>query len=70
MAGHGLEMDDLDVFVAHDSDKHEGKNGGTEFTSMGNEPAEEKIDDILPEEEHGIQMAAEMSEESLIDFFA
>jgi flagellar hook-length control protein FliK len=70
LAGHGLEMDDLDVFVAHDSDKHEGRNGDTEFTSMENGPAEEMIDDILPDEEHVIQMAAGMSEENLIDFFA
>jgi hypothetical protein len=70
LAGHGLEMDDLDVFVAHDSDKHEGRNAGTEFTSMENGSAEENIDDILPNEENGAQMAAEISEESLIDFFA
>ena len=70
LAGHGLEMDDLDVFVAHDSDKHEGRNGDTEFTSMKNGLAEEKIDDILPDEKHVIQMAVEMSEENLIDFFA
>ena len=70
LAGHGLEMDDLDVFVAHDSDKHEGRNGDTEFTSMENGPAEEKIDDILSDEEHVTQIAVGMSEENLIDFFA
>jgi flagellar hook-length control protein FliK len=70
LAGHGLEMDDLDVFVAHDSDKHEGRNSGAELSSMNNGTAEENIDDILPDEEHGIQMSAELSEKSLIDFFA
>ena len=69
LAGHGLEMDDLDVFVAHDSDKHEGRSGDTELTNMENALKEEKIGDILPDEEHVIQLAAEMSEKNLINFF-
>ncbi len=67
---HGLQIDDFDVFVAHDSDQHGGRYENAKSSSMGNVPIEEDIDDILPEEEHVTQLAAEMSEENLIDYFA
>ena len=71
LAGHGLEMDDLDVFVAHDSDKHEGRDRHTEFTSMESEARGEGEKSVLSrEEDHVILAAEEISEENIIDFFA
>jgi len=67
---HGLQIDDFDVFVAHDSDQHGGRYENSKFSSMGNGPIEEDMDDVLPEEEHVTQLAEEISGENLIDFFA
>jgi len=67
---HGLQIDDFDVFVAHDSDQHGGRYENAKLPSMGNGPIEEDMDDILPEEEHVTQLAEEISGENLIDFFA
>ncbi len=67
---HGLQIDDFDVFVAHDSDQHGGRYENAKFSGMGNGAIEEDMDDILPEEEQGTQLAAEVSGENLIDFFA
>jgi hypothetical protein len=67
---HGLQIDDFDVFVAHDSDQHGGKYENAKFSSMENAPLKEDMDDILPEEEHVTQLTAEVSGENLIDFFA
>ena len=67
---HGLQVDDFDVFVAHDSDQHGGRYEDAKFPSMGNEPIEEDMDDILPEEEHVTPQAEVISGENLIDFFA
>jgi flagellar hook-length control protein FliK len=67
---HGLQIDDFDVFVAHDSDQHGGRYENAKFSSMGNGAIEEDMDDILPEEEQGTQLSAEVSGENLIDFFA
>ena len=67
---HGLQIDDFDVFVAHDSDQHGGGYENAKFSSMGNGPLKEDMDDILSEEEHVTQLAAEVSGKNLIDFFA
>ena len=65
---HGMQIDDFDVFVAHDSDQHGGRYENAKLSSMGNGPIEEDIDDILPEEEHVTHEVT--SGENLIDFFA
>ncbi|OQY15723.1 MAG: hypothetical protein B6I32_05935 [Desulfobacterium sp. 4572_20] len=67
---HGLQVDDFDVFVAHDSDQHGGRYEDAKFPSMGNGPIEEDMDDVLPEEEHVSQLADVISGESLVDYFA
>jgi hypothetical protein len=65
---HGMQIDDFDVFVAHDSDQHGGRYENAKFSSMGNGSIEEDMDDILPEEEHVTHEV--VSGENLIDFFA
>ena len=65
---HGLQIDDFDVFVAHDSDQHGGRYENAKFSSMGNGPLKEDLDDIMPEEEHVTHEV--ISGENLIDFFA
>jgi len=67
---HGLQIDDFDVFVAHDSDQHGGGYENAKFSSMGNGPIEKDKDDILPEEEQVTQLPEVISGENLIDFFA
>ena len=65
---HGLQIDDFDVFVAHDSDQHGGRYENAKFSSMGNGPLKEDMDDILPEEEHVTHEV--ISGENLVDYFA
>jgi flagellar hook-length control protein FliK len=67
---HGLQIDDFDVFVSHDSDQHGGKYEDAKFSSIENGPLKEDMGDILSEEEQVTQLAAEVSGENLIDFFA
>jgi flagellar hook-length control protein FliK len=67
---HGLQVDDFDVFVAHDSDQHGGRYEDAKFPSMGNGPLKEDMDDILPEEESVTPRAEVISGENVIDFFA
>lgn len=67
---HGLQIDDFDVFVAHDSDQHGDGYEHAKFSSMGNEPLKEDMDDILPEDDHVTQLAEVISGESLVDYFA
>ena len=65
---HGMQIDDFDVFVAHDSDQHGGRYENAKLSSMGNGPIEEDMDDILPEEEHVTHEV--ISGENLVDYFA
>ena len=65
---HGLQIDDLDVSVSHDSDQHGGRYENAKFSSMGNGPIEEDMDDIMPEEEHVTHEV--ISGENLVDYFA
>jgi len=65
---HGMQIDDFDVFVAHDSDQHGGRYENAKLSSMGNGPIEEEIDDILTEEEHVTHEV--ISGENLVDYFA
>jgi flagellar hook-length control protein FliK len=65
---HGMQIDDFDVFVAHDSDQHGGRYENAKFSSMGNGSIEEDMDDILPEEEHVTHEV--ISGENLVDYFS
>ena len=66
---HGLQIDDFDVFVAHDSDQQRGGYENAKFSSMGDGPIKEDMDDILPEDEPVTQLTEMISGDNLIDFF-
>ena len=67
---HGLQIDDFDVFVAHDSDQHGGRYENAKPSSMESGPIEEDMDEITPEEEHVSQLAEVISGENMVDYFA
>ena len=67
---HGLEMDDLDVFVAHDSDKQGGRDRHTEFTNMESGAGGKRIEGVLPGEELITSASENILGENIIDFFA
>ncbi|UCF85307.1 MAG: flagellar hook-length control protein FliK [Desulfobacteraceae bacterium] len=67
---HGLKMDDLDVFVAHDSDKQGGRDRHTEFTSMESGAGGKRIEGILHGEELITLASENISGKNIIDFFA
>ena len=66
---HGLQIDDFDVFVAHDSDQQRGGYKSAKFSSMGDGPIKEDMDDIMSEDEHVTPLNEMISGENLIDFF-
>jgi len=66
---HGLQIDDFDVFVAHDSDQQRGGYENAKFSSMGDGAIKKEMDDILPEDEHVTPLTEMISGENRIDFF-
>ena len=67
---HGLQIDDFNVSVAHDSDQHADTYENTKFSSRGNNASEDEVRDLLPGEDDVRHSPEGSPGETLIDYFA